>query len=75
MTDSVQVNQAPAGTYSPQTGSEFQALENEFVSLGAKSGVTIADLTNLNSDVSAIAPGWSSLTGQGKTHTLAKDRR
>jgi hypothetical protein len=65
MTDSVQINQAPAGTYSPQTGSDFAALENEFVSLGAKSGVTVADLTNLNSDLSAISQGWSSLTGQG----------
>jgi hypothetical protein len=63
MTDSVQVSAAPARTYSPQTGSDFQALENELVSLSSKSGLTIADLTNLDSDLVAIGQSWSSVAG------------
>jgi hypothetical protein len=65
VTDNVQVQTAPPGTYSPQTGSDFQALENEFVSLASKSGITVADLSNLNSDMTAIGSGWSSVTSQG----------
>jgi hypothetical protein len=65
VTDNVQVQTAPPGTYPPQTGSDFQALENEFVSLASKSGITVADLSNLNSDQTAIGSGWSSVTSQG----------
>jgi hypothetical protein len=65
VTDNVQAQTAPPGTYSPQTGSDFQDLENEFVSLASKSGITVADLSNLNSDMTAIGSGWSSVTSQG----------
>ena len=65
MTDSVQVTTAPAGTYSPQVGSVWEAIGNELASLAGKSGVTIADLSNLAADLSLIDPGWSAINYQG----------
>ncbi len=65
MTDSVEVTPAPPGTYPPQTASDWQGLENEVVSLGFKSGVTVADLSNLDSDLAAIGNDWSSINSQG----------
>ena len=65
MTDSVQVTTAPAGTYSPQVGTAWDAIGNEFASLAGKSGVTIADLSNLAADLTAIDPGWSAINYQG----------
>ncbi len=64
-TDSVQVTTAPAGTSTPQTGDDFSALEDEFVSLSLKSGVTVADLSDLDADLAAIGQGWSSVSSAG----------
>ena len=65
MTDNVQVTITPASGNPPKGGSAFEAIMNEFQSLGDKSGVTIADLSNLAADGSVIDQGSSAINQQG----------
>jgi hypothetical protein len=67
MTASVQVQTASTGAGTSQADIDFQAVANEFVSLSLKSGITVADLADLDSDFLAIAEDGPSVTD----HALA----